>query len=140
MIIFIVHDLDFLAFKTKGNPPISTDINSPRSGSISFQLVKPKTWKIHVFRLPGSMKAAEYQAEPFRVRGLDSRSIAGFEKALQALVLETPDHGPSVTWSVTGINHIADVPFASSWIPAFAGMTVGLRRMIGSAGFLRSRE
>lgn len=81
MIIFIVHDLDILAFKPKGNSPISTNINCPRSRSISFQFVKPKPWKAHILRLSGSMKAAENQTEPFRVLGMDSRSLSGFEEA-----------------------------------------------------------
>lgn len=92
MIIFIVHDLGILAFEPKGNSPITTNINCPRSGSITFQLVKPKSWKVHILRLSGSMKPAEYQTESVRVLGLDSRSLSGFEEALQALVLETPNH------------------------------------------------
>jgi len=82
MIIFIIHDLDILVFKPKGNSPVPTNINCPDSRSISFQFVKPKPWKAHILRLSGSMKAAEYQAEPFRMLGLDSRSLSGFEEAL----------------------------------------------------------
>lgn len=82
MVIFIVYDFDVLAFEAKLNPPISTDTNSPGSGPISFQLVKPKAWKAHILRLSGSMKAAEYQTEPFLVLGLNSRSVSGFEEAL----------------------------------------------------------
>ena len=82
MVIFIINDLDFLALKAKDNPPISTDINSPRAGSISFQFVKPKAWKVHILRLSGSVKAAKNQTKPFCVLGLDSRSLSGFEEAL----------------------------------------------------------
>ena len=82
MIIFIVHDLDILTIKPEGNLPISTNINCPRSGSISFQFVKPKSWKAHIFRLSRSMTAAENQTESIRVLDLDSRSLSGFEEAL----------------------------------------------------------
>lgn len=60
MIIFIVHDFGIVAFKPKGNSPIPTNINCPRSGSITFQFVKPKSWEVHILRLSSSMKPAEY--------------------------------------------------------------------------------
>jgi hypothetical protein len=81
MIIFIVHDLDILTIKPEGNSPIATNINCPRSGSVALQFVKPKAWKVHILRLSGRMKAAEYQTESFGVLGLDSRSLSGFEEA-----------------------------------------------------------
>ena len=82
MIIFIIHDRDVLAFKPKGNSPISADINCPGCRSISFQFVQPKPWKAQILGLSGSVKAAEYQTESFRVLGLDSRSLSRFEEAL----------------------------------------------------------
>ncbi len=82
MIILIVHDFDIFAVKPKSNSPVPTNINCPGSGSISFQFVKPKPWKVHVPRLAGSVQAAEYQTELFRVLGLNARSLSGFEEAL----------------------------------------------------------
>jgi len=92
MVIFIVHIFNILTYKSKRNSPVPTDVNCPRSGSISSQLVKPKSWKVHVLWLSSSMKATKYQTKPFRVLGLNSRSLSGFEKALQALMLKVPNH------------------------------------------------
>jgi hypothetical protein len=80
MIILIVHDLDIFAFEAKGDSPVATNVECPSPGSVSFQFVKPKPWKVHILGLAGSMKAAEYQTEFFSVLGLDSRSLSGFEK------------------------------------------------------------
>ena len=63
MIVFIVHTLGVLAFESKGDAPVSTDIYSPRSGSISFQFVKPKAGQPHILRPPRSMEPTEYQTE-----------------------------------------------------------------------------
>lgn len=82
MIIFVVHDFGVLTFKVEGNPPISTDINSPCSSPLSFQFVKPKARKIHILWLPCSVKATEYQTQPVRVLGLDSRNISSLEEPL----------------------------------------------------------
>lgn len=92
MIIFIVHDLSVLTFESKGDAPISTDINSPGTGSISFQLVKSKAGKIHILRLSRSVESAKYQTELFGMKGLNSGDTSGFEEAPQALMLEAPNH------------------------------------------------
>ena len=72
MIVFIIHGHGVLRFKSKGNAPIPTDIDSPGPGSISFQFVQPEAWKIHVLRLSRGMESAEHQTEPFRMRAWDS--------------------------------------------------------------------
>lgn len=94
MIVFIVNDLGVFTFKPEGHPSIPTDINSPRTGPISFQFVKLKAREIHILRLSCGMKAAKYQSESFRMRGLDSGDISGFEEASETLMLETPNHVP----------------------------------------------
>jgi hypothetical protein len=67
MIVFIVHVFDIFVLETKSDPPVSTYIDSLRSGSISFQFVKSKAGKPHVLRPSRRMKPAEYEAESLRM-------------------------------------------------------------------------
>ena len=92
MIVFIVHELRVIALEPKGNTPIAADINSPRTGSMTFQFVKPYPGKIHILGLPCCMEPAKYQTEPFCMRGLDSCNTSGLEEAPEDLMLETPSH------------------------------------------------
>lgn len=92
MVVFIVHLLGVLTFKTKGDTPVSTDIDSPSICSVSFQFVKPKAGKSHIPRLSGSMKSTKYETESFRMLPLDSGSASSFEETSEAPVLEAPNH------------------------------------------------
>ena len=94
MIVFIVHGHGVLRFKSKSNAPVSTDIDSPSSGSISFQFVQPEAGKIHVLWLPRRMESAKYQTEPFRMRVRDSCEASRFEEAFQPLMPEASNHWP----------------------------------------------
>ena len=105
MIVLIVHDLGIRAIEAKGDAPVSTDIYSPRGGSISFQLVKPKAGKPHVLRPPRSMEPTKYETESFRMGPLDSGNISGLEEEPEAPMLETQNHSYSVTRVVTGVNN-----------------------------------
>jgi len=72
MMVFMVHGHGVLRFKSKGDASISTDIDSPGPGSISFPFVQPEAGPIHVLWLSRCMASAKYQAEPFRMRVRDS--------------------------------------------------------------------
>lgn len=92
MVVFIAHGHGVLRFKSKGNAPISTDIDSPCPGSIAFQFVQPEAGKIHVLWLSRRMESAKYQTEPFRVRFRNPRDASRFEKTSQPLMFEAPNH------------------------------------------------
>ena len=51
-----------------------------------------QSWQIHVLRLPGCMKSAEDQAQPFGVLGLDALGASAQEEGLKTFVFEAPDH------------------------------------------------
>ena len=92
MIVFIVHALGVLAFESKGDAPVPTDIHGPRGGSSSFQFVKPEAGQPHVLRPPRSLEPAEYQTQSLSMGLLDSGNASGLKEEPEALMLETPNH------------------------------------------------
>lgn len=106
MIVFIVYNLGIFTIEPESNSPVSTDIDGPHIGSISFQFVKPQTWKIHILRLPCGVEPAKYQAESVHMRCLDSGDTSSFKEAPETFMLKTPNHIQNVTYYVPGVNYV----------------------------------
>lgn len=105
MVIFIIHDLDIPACEPECDAPVATDFDGPGAGPNASQWVEVQPWQPHVSRLHGHIQAAQDQAEPIRVLGLDTGGGAGLEEPAQTLVPEALDrHCTSVTQRVTGVN------------------------------------
>jgi hypothetical protein len=92
MVILIVHVYSIFALKSKGDPPISADPDSPCASPLAFELMQIKPRQTHILRGRRCVKPTQNQANSIRMRRLDSRTRTAKKEPLEATVLESSDH------------------------------------------------
>jgi hypothetical protein len=96
VVILVINDISVLLYERESQAPVTAHPHRPGSFPRSLERVKHKTGQIHVLRRRRGLQLSEYQAQALGVLRLDSGLGASFEKALQPLVSETPNHKAAV--------------------------------------------
>ena len=93
MIVFVVDGLCVGSHKFGSDPPVTANPDGPSSLSVTFEWMKAKAWKSHVFRCRRGIESAQYQSQSLSMLSLNPRFGSSLKEASQTLGLKASDHG-----------------------------------------------
>jgi len=103
VIVLVINISSVFSGEREGNSPVATDRHGPTAFAVALQLMQSQSRKRHVFRSDCRLQLRQDEAKPLGLFWSDARFRTRQEEPLQPLMLEAPDHLPSVTLRVTHI-------------------------------------